>query len=177
MRTKLALVLILLLVPLAGCVTGAARYRLVEPVASDRPVFEDKSLRITVGLKDYSKFELEVRNKTGAPLRITWGNSRIVTPSGEEKIMYKAGGRGVADRNEITTIKPGGLAVCEAYPAAHAYNDSRGREQVYPLYYKGSEEASPDALDDRPVGIILLMEVNEHARRLPIMLKVEPPVL
>lgn len=167
---------ILLLFFASGC-TGRYlnEYSLAGAPAGGKAIYEDAEIKVAVSIIDDRKFGVDILNKTDHPLRITWGNSNVVDALGVGKrLVYTVSGSVSTDKDSITTIAPGASAVAEVYPADHVYVDKKGREQLYPLYFRGPASGRPEDLNDKPIGINLVAEVNDHTRAYPLMLNVRP---
>ena len=165
---------------LQGCAAGTPSraflndYAMVSPGYSEDSVYEDHNMRVSMTIKNDRMFGLEIRNKTGGSMRVTWGNCTIVDVTGEAGPLRHAGVGGKT-AGDVTSITPGGSVSAEVYPASHVYTDERGEEGIYPLYYRGALEGKPGDLYGRTVGVNLVMEVGDYTRLFPIMLKVNPP--
>ena len=159
----------------AGCSGSLRDYSMVSPVSSADCAFEDSDVRLKVAIVKDRKFGLVLVNKTDKPLRITWGNSTVVAGSGtEEPLAYALLPPGRDEgKSVLTPVAPGGTLSAEVYPASHVAGDGKGGQVVHPLYYKGSGEAGPKSLAGKVIGINLVVEVNDHTRLYPLMVRVE----
>ena len=178
MKIFIAAVILALAIMSAGC-SGPrlTSYGMAEPVKNPLPVFEDGDIRVAMKIIDDCRYGMGITNKTPIPLRITWINSNAVTPGCPDDVVgYSvAAGPGVTDSGGITTVAPGATALAEAYPQSNAYTDKKGGHHVRPLYYVKGGAESADNPKGRAFGISLVAEVNDHARRYPLLLSLTPP--
>lgn len=158
----------------SGC-TGAklTRYNLVSPVERAEPVYEDRNMKVSMKVVDDRMIGLTIFNKTAAALRIYWINSSMVVSAGTDgRFVYKIGGsERINSSASVTSILPGCSEFAEIYPMCNVYRGTKGEELVYPLYYNGSGVGRYQDIEGRSIGINLVVEVDEHQRMYPFMIK------
>jgi len=169
-----AVLILFLAVVTSGCAGTLKAKGMAAPVASSSNYFEDEDLKIGMDIVDNSKVVMDILNKTGGPIRLTWCNSTFATAYGkDEKLAYRVVSGGADDKNGITTLNGGKSAVFEVYPAPNAVKDKDGKETIYPLYYEGKVKGEPSFVNGKTVGVNLVLEIKDHTRMYNLRLRVE----
>jgi hypothetical protein len=158
-----------------GCNGHIGSYALVEPAGCKGAVYETRNIRIEMSIVDDRLYGLKLANKTGSALRILWNNSTAINPQGREVGLgaVLVGGDGKRDISGVLLVKSGEYAYAQAYPLENAYNGENGGKEHYPLYTVGGNGKLSD-LEGRPIGINLVLDINNRTRLIPLILKVEP---
>jgi hypothetical protein len=157
---------------LYGCTTsyysgkGVLRsFKLVKPLMSDTPVYEDKDIRVGFRIIDDKRIELDVKNLTRQRARIFWKNSSFAAIDNNEAELgidfLEIDGQ---INPTVSTIESRDTLTVEVFPAHGAFVNDEGKPDNRPLYMNADGEGGPEDIVGKDIGLNIVFELNGSSR-------------